>query len=507
MFSNDNFGENSLATHARGAILADTAANIQINGGTFNALKAIVDIQNNLGNADKNPSCVLAGGTFSADPCVSANYGSNLITVKEGYLCAEQNSDPVLWKIGKLPSAEVINLGPVEVGPDGDYTFGDSYYVYDLVGTQKLTTSNETFDLQIALNFIAKDTVAQAEKNAFGNYTTDFYITINGIADGSFVADEDCYLAGYYPSFNAWVKIPLTGFKIEDRKVYPVITSAGFDFKYTDICGSVGDFICGIHLSDAVLQANPALKVKLELGLCKTYDDALAADKFVRVDQPYEYDVEDMTSAVAVVGPDYYTTMKGAVDVALETGDFVKLVLNADLDDNLTLGGDLALNLGGNTLTANGKSLAVTDSVVTITNGTLSGFTKDNVTLTGNAVLTVTDKNVADSFRADNTYYVSQNMDDTYSIMLKSAFRVFITVVDGEPRIGFFKDCSALAPAYTLLGATSLENPEWKVVDYIDADDAAGASTLPLYWSKLDQAADDTEVYRFFKIGPVPAAE
>jgi hypothetical protein len=376
-----------------------------------------------------------------------------------------------------------------------------------LVGTQKLTTSNETFDLQIALNFIAKDTVAQAEKNAFGNYTTDFYITIDGIADGSFVADEDCYLAGYYPSFNAWVKIPLTGFKIEDGKVYPVITSAGFDFKYTDICRSVGDFICGIHLSDAVLQANPALKVKLELGLSKTYDDALAADKFVGVDQPYEYDVEDMTSAVAVVGPDYYTTVKGAVDVALQTGDFVKLVLNADLDDNLTLGGDLAFNLGGNTLTANGKSLAVTDSVVTITNGTLSGFTKDNVTLTGNAVLTVTDKNVADSFRADNTYYVSQNMDGTCSIMLKSAFRIFITVVDGEPRIGFFKDCSALAPVYTLLGATSLENPEWKVVDYIDADDAAGASTLPLYWSKLDQAADDANVYRFFKIGPVPAAE
>ena len=32
-------------------------------------------------------------------------------------------------------------------------------------------------------------------------------------------------------------------------------------------------------------------------------------------------------------------------------------------------------------------------------------------------------------------------------------------------------------------------------------------ATLPLYWAKLDQAADDTKVYRFFKIGPAPAAE
>ena len=91
--------------------------------------------------------------------------------------------------------------------------------------------------------------------------------------------------------------------------------------------------------------------------------------------------------------------------------------------------------------------------------------------------------------------------------MLKSAFRVFITVVDGEPRIGFFKDHSALAPAYTLLGATSLENADWTPIAYIEADDASGASELPLYWSKLDRAADDANVYRFFKIGPASAAE
>ena len=489
MFSNDNFGENSLATHARGAILADTAANIQINGGTFNALKAIVDIQNNLGNADKNPSCVLAGGTFSADPCVSANYGSNLITVKEGYLCAEQNSDPVLWKIGKLPSAEVVNLGPVEVGPDGDYTFGDNYYVYDLVGTQKMTTSNETFDLQIALNFIAKDTVAQAEKNAFGNYTTDFYITIDGIADGSFVADEDCYLAGYYPSFNAWVKIPLTGFKIEDRKVYPVITSAGFDFKYTDICRSVGDFICGIHLSDAVLQANPALKVKLELGLSKTYDDALAADKFVGVDQPYVYDVDDLTSAVAVVGSEYFTSFADAVTAAIASGEEVKVVADAVVSDEVVINNNLSVDLNGKTLRmAADASIKVENAAVKLVGGTFADLSAANIALSGNATLTLPAKVDGDF----GSHFTSENSDGSFSIATK--FQSYIQVVDGEPCIGFLKDTDR-ATKYKLMGKTALDDgSDWAEVSVEAAAEAVANPLVPLYWAKPAGG------YRFFKV-------
>ena len=78
-FSNDNFGENSLATAARGAVLADTGAVIEINGGTFNALKSIIDIQNNLGDASKNPTGTISGGTFSVDPT------NDYIKLSEGY--------------------------------------------------------------------------------------------------------------------------------------------------------------------------------------------------------------------------------------------------------------------------------------------------------------------------------------------------------------------------------------------------------------------------------------
>jgi hypothetical protein len=202
---------------------------------------------------------------------------------------------------------------------------------------------------------------------------------------------------------------------------------------------------------------------------------------------------------VAKIGDSYYATLAEA-DAAAKAGDTITLIRDVTITEKLTIEKNL-------TIDANGKTLTITDSVVTITNGTLSAFTKDNVTLTGNAVLTVTDESVAASFLSDANYYVSDNANGTHSIMLKSAFRVFITMVDGEPRIGFFKDCSGSEPTYTLLCATNLENPDWQAVNYEDASDASGASELPLYWVKLDQAADDANVYRFFKIGPAPVNE
>ncbi|MBR5218835.1 MAG: hypothetical protein IKV89_03795, partial [Clostridia bacterium] len=85
-FANGNYGDDSLATAARGLIVADTGAYLEINGGTFNALKGIVDIQNNLGDASKNPTGTITGGTFSADPT------NNYVTIAEGYeLVANEN--------------------------------------------------------------------------------------------------------------------------------------------------------------------------------------------------------------------------------------------------------------------------------------------------------------------------------------------------------------------------------------------------------------------------------
>ena len=98
-FSNDNFGENSLATYARGAILADTGADIQINGGTFDALKDIIDYQNNLGDASKNPVVTIKGGTFNADP-----FDNHYVNEPDGYFATETDG---VWTVTKTPEASV----------------------------------------------------------------------------------------------------------------------------------------------------------------------------------------------------------------------------------------------------------------------------------------------------------------------------------------------------------------------------------------------------------------
>ena len=99
-FSNDNFGDNNLATAARGLLLADTGANIQIQGGTFNAVKKIVDIQNNLGDASRNPSATISGGNFSADPLT----WDGLIKVAAGYKVVEENG---IWTVRVVSEAKI----------------------------------------------------------------------------------------------------------------------------------------------------------------------------------------------------------------------------------------------------------------------------------------------------------------------------------------------------------------------------------------------------------------
>ena len=93
-FANSNYGDAALAIHARGAILADAGANVQINGGTFDALKNVIDIQNNLGDASKNPTATLYGGNFSSNPCT----WDGLITVADGKEVYEEEG---VWKVGE----------------------------------------------------------------------------------------------------------------------------------------------------------------------------------------------------------------------------------------------------------------------------------------------------------------------------------------------------------------------------------------------------------------------
>ncbi len=261
----------------------------------------------------------------------------------------------------ELPEAQVENLGKIKVSQgEGQYSFEEEYYEYDLIGSQKLTSATEAFDLNIAMQFVSKDTEAEAAQNAYGKYTTDFFIKIDGLKDGSFVGDG-CYLAGYYPTFGTWVKIPLDGFTVEDGKVYPVITSAGFDFKYTDICASVKNFICGIYLTPEVIDANPDINVNLTLGLAENMDKALNAD-FITVDD-YTYKADDFIDAVASVtfadgNAKKYETLSSAIAAADETDNATVKVLRDTTMSQNNIHKNIVFDLNGYEVTVSDSTIA-----------------------------------------------------------------------------------------------------------------------------------------------------
>lgn len=183
-----------------------------------------------------------------------------------------------------LPEAKVVKLGAISAD------FEDTYYVYDVFNRKLIGEESDPLALNIAMQFTAKDTEEEAAASAYADYTTDYFIEVSGLEDGSVIADG-CYLAGYYATYGAWVKIPLDGFEIRNGEVYPVITSVGFDYSYTKICGEVEDFICGVYLAPEVITANPDLNVKLSLGLSEDLEAAQASD-FIEVGS-YEYTLVD----------------------------------------------------------------------------------------------------------------------------------------------------------------------------------------------------------------------
>ena len=259
-------------------------------------LKSSCDITGAISKISDQATIEISGGTYTQDVsdwCV------------DGYAAVKTLDNK--YVVSAMPTATISNLGSITVGL-GDYK-ADAYMMYDIINGGKLQEATVPYDLTLAMDFKAKDTAETAAQNAFGNYTTDFFITMSGMSQASFVGDG-CYLAGYYPSFKAWVKIPLDGFTVENGKVYPVITSAGFDFKYTDICGTVGQFICGIYLTPEVLAANPNLTVDLTLGLAENKDAALNA-QFFKVDN-YVYDVDDLVTLPEVVITDIKSTLTDA---------------------------------------------------------------------------------------------------------------------------------------------------------------------------------------------------
>ena len=237
--------------------------------------------------------CTIAGegGAWSEDSAVNITGGiinENVSLLEEAPAAITLSEEatfngnveaPEVEEDKTLPNAEVRNLGSVTIP-------ADTYICYPNGATDK------DLELDVAMQFIAKDTPEEASENYYGNYTTDFFIEFGGLTDG--VLDTTgCYLAGNYGEFG-WIAIPVDGMieTVEEGVVYPVLSGATpFDFKYVDICREVKDFTCGIYFSNEIKEKHPNITVKLSLGLSETLDDAKNAE-FTTVGA-YTYDKDD----------------------------------------------------------------------------------------------------------------------------------------------------------------------------------------------------------------------
>ncbi|MBQ7225534.1 MAG: hypothetical protein IJX02_02905 [Clostridia bacterium] len=227
-----------------------------------------------------------------------------------------------------LPSATVKKLASETV---------TDYRVYDLIGKGSLTEGNGVLDPQVLMQFIAKDTAEEAKKNQYANYTTDFFIKVEGLEQPT--AGTGCYLIGNYGSFG-WIAIPLDGINVENT-VYPVITPVGFNFTYVDICESVKDFKCGIYFTTEFLNANPDFKITLELGLSANADKAIAGE-YIKVGDSYTY------SATGLQTPTDFVVDS---NVTGDTAKVEEVMSNTSLDKfipvNVPDGAELVIKLTG----------------------------------------------------------------------------------------------------------------------------------------------------------------
>lgn len=197
------------------------------------------------------------------------------------------------YVVGVKPTATVNSFGVTTI-PAGEYGVWN--------GSSYTGTSTEDMPLSFVMQFLADQNEEDMKTSPFADWYGDFVITFTGIENGSFTADG-CYLAGHYGEFG-WVKVPVDGMIIENGARYPVMLGVGLGQKYDYICSSVEDFKCAMFLTPKIIEANPNLKVKLELAVVDNSqgsDSAASAlvknDKVFSVTE-YEYGAEAFAPAL-----------------------------------------------------------------------------------------------------------------------------------------------------------------------------------------------------------------
>ena len=289
------------------AVCVQAGATVTIEGGNFSKGK-----NSTLGVSG---TMTVTGGTFDQDPSAY---------LSDGY-AALPNLDGK-FVVGTDPTATVKNLGEMTVP-------ANAYYIYN----GSLTTGTVDMPLNFVMQFIADQDEEDMETSPFADWYADFVITFEGIEGGSFVP-TGCYLAGYYGSTDSWdgmwVKIPVEGVlnTVDEGTRYPVMMGVGMPQTYDYICSGVQAFSCAMYIPEAILEANPNLKVNLELNVVDSSDDnkaleALQTGKNIYKVSDTSYTAEDFVSKtyVAQIGETKYETLADALTEAAD-GATIELI-------------------------------------------------------------------------------------------------------------------------------------------------------------------------------------
>lgn len=256
----------------------------------------------------------------------------------------------------------------------------------------KNTLTDSDPDLTFALNFAIKDMENLTEEYLeklfakYGNYYTDYVLTISGLSQESVTfnanGNADGYLAGQYDAWSQnWVSVPFDDVTVENGQSLYIMEYAaklmgqqGLRFTLAEVAEIVQNFDCGVYFTPEFLAANPDLKVDLEL---KVFTEDQNGNKINDISVATNTFDKDDFGVAAVVAEDkqtkYFATLQAAVDAA-KNGETVNLLATCAENVIVTQNPDIAFTIEGNgnvmtgTITVDGKSSAYPAAGLTIKN-------------------------------------------------------------------------------------------------------------------------------------------
>ena len=448
--------------------------------------------------ANAGAEIALSGGTYTQDVaewCV-AGYAS------------VANGDGT-WTVTVLPEYGLVEDGRGVVMTD--------LVVPDTVGVM---VDKAFLDVAVKLE-------KPAVSEVFSSYNLDLYVTVTGLPSEGVVCGEDDYLAGDFgPAGKLFLS--LDGVELTNGMTIPVLALADETLTYGEVLEHSGDFRCGIHLGDSMVDG---LAVTFTAGLEKNGVFSQLGDA-LSFDLTYSGAVAIIVAEDGEYGP-YYTVAEALAEAY--DGETVKLLTDASEKVVVPDGLEVIIDLNGKTL--NGSILAP-NADLTVKNGAIVNTDASASALEINAgTLVLVDVNVDSAHYAVNVpaganatiysgNYTSENgstlaavgsltvtggtFDQDPGAYLPAGYESYgaasgfgvmkrialdIKVVDGMPVVGYDETVVTDGGKLVLKAVTTLDGSEtWTTVTY----------TKDAELSTSDAVKDwvaPAEGYQFFKGG------